>query len=97
MQIDRTAGRLHDENIRSAHVLLDLDVGFTIGKTRDERLPATHSEERANLICERLVGRAAKDLELVVDAGTLRFAIVLFVSAHFLFGSRSKGRHKISI
>ena len=89
------AGRLHHKNIRAAHILLDLNVSLAVAEARDQRLPALQSQKRADLIAQRLIGRTAKDLELIVHPAALRLALRLFVGAHLglLFGRCRKSCH----
>ena len=71
MLVHRTAGRLHHENIRAAHVLLNLNVTLAVPKADYLCLPALHPKEVTDLISQRLVRRTAEDLELLVGSRTL--------------------------
>ena len=71
------ASGLHHENIAAANILLNLHIHLAIGKASNVRLPARHPEKSADLVGQRLVRRAAKNLELIVHPGTLRLAIWL--------------------
>src|SRR4051812_13262960 len=89
MLIDRLRRGLHDEDIRAAHVLEQLQVDLTIRETRQVDLPAMHAEEITDLLGERLIGGAAEDLQLVIVPRTLRLLLLwLFLLARrlVLFG-----------
>src|SRR5947199_10654209 len=100
MLVHRKAGGLHHENVGSAHVLQNLQIDLTVFEAGELCLSAWDLEERANLVCQWLVGSAGKDLELVVAAGALRLALglcllpVALLLLH-LFG-RSSGASHIS-
>jgi hypothetical protein len=92
MLVHRTARRLHHKDISPAHILLNLDVHLAVAETRHQGLPARHAEKIANLIGQRLVRRAAKNLELLVhprarlalrffEARVERFRFLLFSPA----------------
>ena len=85
----RAARGLQDEDVCAAHVLLNLNVGFTVLKARDQRLTAADAEEVTDFIGQGLVGGPTKDFELFIYARA-RFALEL-VFRHlltFFFGGR---------
>src|SRR5205823_816988 len=70
--------------------------GLAVGKSPDQRLPSRHAQESADLVGQRLVCRAAENLELVVHTHAMRLALVFLVSAHadcFLFRCCCKSSH----
>src|SRR5215471_17902143 len=94
MHVHRLASGLHQENVGTAHVLLNLDISFAIGKARDPRVAAGQSKKMADFVTERLVSRAAEDLELIVHTGRLKLTFRLLVRAHpALLLCCRKGRH----
>src|SRR5215467_8699525 len=95
MLVHGMAGRLHDKNVGATDVFLNLNVSLAVLKASDQRLPPVHAKKSANFVGQRLVGRTAKDLELVIHTRALWLALVLFVSAHFLFRGGCKGRHGV--
>ena len=96
MLIHRAAGRLHDEDVCATYVFLNLNVGFAVSKSPDQRKPAAHPEESANFIGQWLIRRTAENLELVIHTCALRLALVLLVSVHLFFRGGDCGCHKIS-
>ncbi len=66
MLVHRIAGRLHHEDIGPAHVLLDLHIRLAVGELVDARLPQGQTEKLANILGQRVVGSAGKNLPLVV-------------------------------
>jgi hypothetical protein len=61
-------GRLDDENVPAADVLLDLDVGFPVWKRADGRLPERCPDAIADALGELPVGGAAEDLHLGLES-----------------------------
>ncbi|MNV51199.1 hypothetical protein D3C71_1432390 [compost metagenome] len=61
-QVLRTgrAGRLDHEHVLLADVLLDLDLHFTIGEARHQRLARSHPQFLADALRKALVGVAGK-------------------------------------
>ena len=59
--IGRGRGRLDDENIFAAHVLLNLYKRFAIGKRGDGALAKFAADGFANGVGEWLIGGAAKN------------------------------------
>ena len=70
MPVHRTARGLHHEHIRAAHVLLNLHVRLAVGKARYLRLSPLHAQKLAYLIGQLRVGRAAKNLKLLIHPRT---------------------------
>ena len=64
MLIGRGRGGLNDENIAAANVLIDLDVGLSVGKRADGRLSQRSADVVANPLRQLAVGGAAEDLHL---------------------------------
>jgi hypothetical protein len=60
--VHRRAGRLNDEHIRAAHILLDLDARLAIAKGSDDRAPEVHVDAGGDRLCQRPVGVATEDL-----------------------------------
>src|SRR5690606_37939727 len=56
-------GRLDDEHILAADVLVDLHERLTVRKTCDRRLPERLADRSANFLGERTVGIAGEYLE----------------------------------
>src|SRR5579862_4375622 len=94
MAIDRTAGRLQNEDVGTTHVFLNLRICLAVAESRDQRLPARQPKKCADFVSQRLVGRAAEDLELIVHASAYGLALRLVVGAHLslLFGLLSRCR-----
>jgi hypothetical protein len=80
--IDGMTGRLNHEHVGPAHVLLHLDVGLAVPEATHERLASSQPKESANLVAERLIGGAAKNLELFVHPHALRLAFGFLIGAH---------------
>ena len=60
MTVDRSAGRLHHEDVHPAHVFLDLQVDFSIGKRLDGAVAQGNLECFADFFRQGLIGRAGK-------------------------------------
>ena len=54
--VGRSTGRLDDEHIARAHVLLDFDRDLAIGKAGDRRLAQLGTEMRGNFLRQRRIG-----------------------------------------
>src|SRR5215813_14349562 len=98
MLVHWTARGLNYKNIGAANVLLNLQVHLAIFKASNVRLPARHAEELTNFISQRFVRRAAKNLESIVHAWTLRLAWFL-VSVHvrLFFRRCRKSSHVLAL
>jgi len=75
--IHRLAGGLHHKNVCASNVLQYLEINFAIGESCYMRLSARYSKKRADLICQRLICSAAKDLQLLIMTSALRLALAL--------------------
>ena len=64
--VHRPAGGLHDENIRSAHVLQQLEVNLAIGEARHPGLTQRHADVLADILRQRAIGCAGENLETPV-------------------------------
>src|SRR5271156_5990224 len=76
MLIDRKTRRLHEKYIRTANVLEQLKMTLAVGESLQPGLAQRHTDELADLLSQRLVGRSAKNLHALVFArpdGTLFF------------------------
>ena len=62
--IDGRAGRLHQEHVGAADVLVDLERHLGIGKSPQPRLPHRHAEELGDLPGEPRMGAAGEHLEI---------------------------------
>ena len=69
--IHRRAGRLDDEDVRAAHIFLDLQMDFAIGEWRTMRLAEWISERLADLVRERGIGVPSENFETVVDSSRI--------------------------
>ena len=66
MLIDRKTRRLHQENIRAANVLQQLKMYLAVGESLQPGLAQRHSNELADLLAQRAIGRSAKNLEALL-------------------------------
>ena len=66
--IGRRAGRLDNENIAAANVLVDLDVSFAVGKRADRGLAKRSADKIADPLRELAVGGAGENLELRLES-----------------------------
>ena len=66
--IRRRTGRLDDEDIAAADVLVDLDVGLAVGERADRRLAKRRADEIADPLREVAVGGARENLELRLES-----------------------------
>src|SRR5262249_42154823 len=80
---------LYHKNICPAHVFENLDVAFSITEARDRGFAALHAQKGTNLVCQRFVGSAAKDLEFIVMTPTLSFMLFGLRLLLFAFSFRS--------
>ena len=62
--IDRRPGRLHDEHVGAADVLVDLKRDFRVGKPPQPRLARLDAEKRRNLSRQVGMGAAGKHFQL---------------------------------
>ncbi len=69
MKIRRLRTRLHDENIRAAHVLQNLKINLAIAELAQHRAAALHSQIAANLVRQGSVRGSRENLELIVGDG----------------------------
>src|SRR5205814_847611 len=67
----RRRRRLHDEDVRAAHVLVDLHVVLTIGKTVKRALSRLFLQEAADLPSELRMGTSGEDFQRTVQAGEI--------------------------
>jgi hypothetical protein len=81
MHVHRLAGGLHHEHVRSAHVLLNLDIRFAILEASDQSLSARQPQKVTDLLAKRLVRGPAKNLEPIIDPGALRLAFRFLIRA----------------
>ena len=51
--VHRRAGRLDHENVRAAHVFLDLQVDLAVGELLDHGTPNLHAQRLADLLGQR--------------------------------------------
>ena len=63
VRVDRRAGRLDDEDVGAADVLVDLERDFGVGKPAQAGLPELHPEELGNLSRELRVSAAREDFQ----------------------------------
>src|SRR3984885_9712822 len=66
MLIDRETRRLHKKYVRTANVLEQLKMYFAVGESLQPGLAQRHTDELANLLSQRLIGRSAKNLHALV-------------------------------
>ena len=69
--IHRWRGRLDDEDIRAAHVLVDLHVILAIGKAVERDASRLDPDERADFLRERRMRPPREDLEWTVQAAQI--------------------------
>ena len=69
--IRRRAGRLHDEEVAAADVLVDLHEGLAVRERIDEGIRAFHSEPTANAVRQSRVGGTAEDFHSRVHGRSL--------------------------
>ena len=69
--VHRRRGRLDDEDVRAAHVLVDLHVVLAVGEAVERDAALLDAEARANLFRERRMGATVEDLQRAVQAGGL--------------------------
>jgi len=63
MLIDRPTRRLHKKYVRTADVLKELKVNLAVRESLQPGLAQRHTNELADLLSQRLIGRSAKNLE----------------------------------
>ena len=68
MIVDRRRGRLHEEDLFTAHRLANLHRHLTIGKSVDSAVAKRHAELVTYCGRQRRVGRSAKDRESIFHA-----------------------------
>src|SRR5260370_42116440 len=86
MLVHAPAGRLDDKHVGATDVLQHLHVSFTVGKARDRGLAPLQAKKSANLFGQRLVGRAAEDLEFLVRTARLGLALRLWLRLGLALG-----------
>ncbi len=64
--VDRAAGRLHDEDVGAAHVLVDLAVVLPVGEVVERQLAQGDLQVVADFPREGRMGAAGEDLQLAV-------------------------------
>src|SRR5665213_755234 len=83
IRIHRRTGRLDDVDVAAAHVLVNADEVFAVGKVIEGDLAEAVAEATGDGVAERDVGAAAEDFELAVivqhgarvsDGGTVKAA-----------------------
>jgi hypothetical protein len=62
-------GRLQDENVGAADVLVDLERDFRVGEPLQPRLPKRHAEKTCNVARQRGMSAAGKYFELAKPDG----------------------------
>jgi hypothetical protein len=65
--VDRRARRLHDEDVRAADVLVDLERHFRVRKAMQAGDAHGDAEVLGNLLRQRRMGASRKQFELAVD------------------------------
>ena len=63
----RGVGRLDDEHLLPAHVLLDLDLHLAVGEPADQRLAEADAELLAHGLGQRAIRVAAEDEQVAVE------------------------------
>jgi hypothetical protein len=63
--VDLRTGRLHDEHVGPADVLVDLERDLRVGKPLQPRMADLDLQELGNLLSQRAVGASREDLELL--------------------------------
>ena len=63
MMVGRRAGRLDDEDVRAADVLVDLHERLAVGEAGHGRLPERHADGLADFLRQRPVGISGEDLQ----------------------------------
>jgi hypothetical protein len=66
----RRAGRLDDEHVLAAHVLLDLDLAFAVRELPHQRLAQRNAELAADRQRQRAVGIAGEDEQVLLAHGS---------------------------
>ena len=66
MVVGRKRGRLQDEGVRAADVLLDLDEDFHVGEAANHALGQRQAEPVGDRLCKRRVGVAGDQLDRAV-------------------------------
>ena len=61
MIVGREGGRLQDEDILAAHVLLDFHEDFLVGKATNARLAQRNVEVTCDRLCQHPVGIAREE------------------------------------
>ena len=84
--VGRRAGRLHDEDVARAHVLLDLDVDFAVGEAADLGLAEFDAEVASAISC------ASAGLALPVNSTVLKSTLSSSHEASRQIGAGLAGR-----
>src|SRR5271168_693063 len=66
MLIDRETRRLHEKYIRTANVLEQLKMNLAVGESLQPGLAQRHTDELADLLGQRLIGRSTKNLNALI-------------------------------
>src|SRR4029077_3066616 len=67
MMIYRMAARLHDENVRAAHIFQNLIARFAVGKLAVLGASPRHAQIAANRVRQSRIRSAAENFEFLVD------------------------------